>query len=363
MKKQSLGWMVLAAGMAVMVTGAQAQRGQVDRPSMTATGSPLEGAERGSRVSGPTLGYVWDASTANVHMVTGIAGSSLAGSPVHPGGQVRLAAISPTREYAVVADERGAVVFYGEPSPRGAARVALWRDASAVSHAAVSPSGDRFALFSADSGRLALYEVNGGLPGEATVFSAGSPLGEVVRMAVPDEGGAVFAITRGGAGTDLVRLGTDGGVRSLAALPGAADLALFSRSTRALVLDAAQSALYEIDLGSGSPALSLLASQAEGIEQASAIALSGDDRSVAVISTELRRAVVIDLGSRASRQVDLPETPTGVRRLNARGVFQVTDASAGPILLLEVQQDSARTVYVPRSVSTRGADSSRAGLH
>lgn len=363
MNKQALSWMVIAAAAATMTTGLEAQQHiRADRPTMTATGTPLPDAGRGSGVSGPTLGYVWDASTSNIHMVSGIAGSSLAGPAIHPGGLVRLAAISPSREYAIVADERGAVVFYGGVTARGGVRsIALWNDSSKVSHAGVSPSGDRFALYSADSGRLAVYEVQDGKPGDAVVSSV-SPTGEITRLAVPDQGDSVFAISRNGSGADVVRLAGNGGFGTIASLPGASDLALFSGGTRALVLDSVQNAVYEVDLGSSNPTLSLLASQANGIEKATALALSGDDRSVAVISNELRRATVIDIATRGSRQVELPEAPNGVRRLNARGVFQITDASAGPILLLELQQDAARTVYVPRSTGSRTADNSRAGL-
>lgn len=110
-------WMAVAAVLTVVTGGAMAQRGYsgvragVDRPSMTATGSPVEGAERSSGVSGPSLGYLLDASTGDIHMVSGIAGSSLAGSAVHRKSPVRVAAISPARDYAVVADEAGSVVF------------------------------------------------------------------------------------------------------------------------------------------------------------------------------------------------------------------------------------------------------------
>lgn len=362
MTKQSIRWMAVAAGLAVFVTGADAQRAQVGRPGMTATGSIVEGAERSSGVSGPTLGYVWDASTANIHMVTGIAGSSLAGSPVHRGAPVTLAAISPARDYAVVVDESGAVSFYGELTARAGRGVALWNDSSRVSHAAVSPGGDRIALLSAESGRVSLYAVVDGAPGDPVVFSAALPSGELRRLAVADTGNAVFALMQGGSGSSVSRIATDGSVRAVAALPGIADLALFAGSERALLLDASQNALYEADLAEASPTLNLVASQADGIEEPSAIALSGDDRSVAIASSTLRRAVVIDLVTRSSRQLELPESPTGIRRLNARGVFQLTDANKGPMLLLEVQQEGARTVYVPRPETARSADSARAGL-
>ncbi|MDZ7637573.1 MAG: hypothetical protein U5J83_04895 [Bryobacterales bacterium] len=80
-----------------------------------------ESGERGSSVSGPTLGYVVDASTGNLHMVSGIAGSSTMGQPVHRGGAIRVAAIAPSADYAVVADESGAAwVSCVDPDPRRA---------------------------------------------------------------------------------------------------------------------------------------------------------------------------------------------------------------------------------------------------
>ncbi|MCW5965268.1 MAG: hypothetical protein KIT83_14630 [Bryobacterales bacterium] len=361
-------WMAVAAALTMFAAGAVAQRGSggvrvgVDRPAMTATGSPVEGAERSSGVSGPSLGYLLDASTGDIHLVSGIAGSSLAGSGVHRKSPVRVAAISPGRDYAVVADEADDVVFYAESFVRGDEGIALWGDASRVTHAAVSPRGDRFALFAASSGRVAIYTVRDGDPGEAQVFQAGVPLESVSRLAVADVGDGVYLIAGSGAGSSVTRISADGVVRSLASLPGAVDLAFFAGSERALVLDAAQNALYQADFAEANPTLSLIASQADGIEQPLAMALSGDDRSVAIASASMRRAVVIDLASRASQQIELAEAPTGMRRMNARGVFQLTDARSAPALLLEVQPDGARTVYVPRSEGGRSASSGRAGL-
>jgi hypothetical protein len=189
------------------------------------------------------------------------------------------------------------------------------------------------------------------------VFSA-SNLSEVRGVALSDVDDAVYVI-RGGA-SGITRIAEDG-MRSMLSLPGASDLAFFAGSKRVLLLDAVQNALYEADLGEESPSLRMLASQADGIEQPSAMALSGDDKSVAIASASLRQAVVIDLATKYSRRMDLPEAPTGIRRLNARGVFQLTDARTGPMLLLEVQQDGTRTVYVPRAESVRSGDSSRLG--
>ncbi len=365
---QGMRWIAMAAGVAVIAASAVAQRGnagarvQVDRPAMSATGSPLDGSERGSGISGPSLGYLLDASTGNLHMVRGIAGSSITGSPVHRAAPVRLAAISSTRDYAVVADEADAVVFYSASNVRGDEGIALWGDASRVTHAAVSPRGDRFALLSASSGRVAVYTLRDGVPGEAVVFQSSMPLDSISRLALADAGEGVFVTTNASTGSSVAKINADGSVRSLASLPGVVDIALFAGSERALVLDAAQNALYETNFADANPALSLIASQAEGIDQPLAMALSGDDRSVAIASAVSRRAVVIELASRASRQIELAETPTGIRRMNARGVFQLTDARTGPALLLEVQPDGARTVYVPRSESGRGAGGARAGL-
>lgn len=362
MKKQAVRTVLVVAGMVVAVAGADAQQTtRGGRPSMTATGTPLPGASRADGVSGPTLGYVWDASTSNIHMVNGIAGSSLTGPGLHS-ASVRLAAISPNREYAVIADDQGGVWFYGEALARGVNREAVWQHESEVTHAAVSPSGDRFALYSSSAKRLAIYDVRDGATVGVNVVSGVSTSGEVVRLALGDDAQGPVAIVRAGSGADVVRFALDGGVRSFASLPNAVDLAVFGAGSRVLVLDAAQSAVYSIDLASTNPVLSLLASSSEGIEQPTALALSGDDRSVAVVSAELKRAVVVDIASRGARVLELPESPTGVRRMNARGVFQLTDARTSPMLLLEVQQDSARTVYVPRAAATRGADNGQASL-
>ncbi len=353
---------LLTAGSALAQRGTSGARVQMDRPGMTATGSPLDGAERGSGVSGPSLGYLLDASTGDLHMVRGLAGSSVAGAAVHRKAPVRLAAISPSRDFAVVVDETDTVAFYTEGYSRGDAGLEVWNDAAPVTHAAVSPRGDRFALLAASTGRIALYTVTDGLPGEPRILQASLPLGSVARLAIADEGEAAFVIAAQGAGTGVSKVNADGSVRSLASLPAAVDLAFFAGGERALVLDAAQNTVYEVDFAAVNPSLHVVASQADGIDQPLAIALSGDGRSVAVVSAAIRRAVVMDLESRASQQVELAEAPTGIRRMNARGVFQVTDGTNAPALLLEVQPEGLRTVYVPRGDSGRTGGNRRASL-
>jgi hypothetical protein len=359
MKSQALRWIsggigiTLLAGMAVAQTG----RG-VGREGFGSLGQGSAQAERGSSVTGPTLGYVVDASTGNLHMVNGIAGSSTMGAPVHRGAAIRVAAIAPSADYAVIADESGAVWFYGPVGPRGAASAELF-DLAGATHLATSPSGDAFAAFNANSGKLSIYRVSGAIlqADRSTTLSVSG----VTRIALPDGAKDPVLITRDASGTSIVRASANG-IRTLAALPGASELTFFRGSERALLLDPSQNALYETDLSVQNPALTLIASGSQGIDAPVGLALSEDNQTAAVASAASRKATLIDLATRNATEIELPEAPSGIRRMNSRAVFQLTDASNGPMLLLDVQGASARTVYVPLAEGGRGATSGRASL-
>lgn len=361
MRTQALRWMTwgLALTLAAATLAAQQGRGSSNRDGFGSLGAGAAGGERGSSVTGPTLGYVVDASTGNLHMVSGIAGSSTMGAPVHQGTAIQASAIAPSADYAVISDVSGKVCFYGQSGPRGAAGAEI-ADLSGVTQLATSPSGDGFVAYAADSGRLSVYAVtNGVLRLERS--SAVSLSAAVVRVALADGLKDPALLTRDSSGTSLLRASRDG-VRNIAVLPGATEVAFFRGSEHAVILDAAQNAVYEADLALQNPALELVASGAQGIESPVGIALSEDNRTVAVASAGNRKATLIDLATRAATQVDLPETPTGVRRMNSRAVFQLTDAASGPMLLLDVQGDSARTVYVPLRQGGRDASGGRASL-
>jgi hypothetical protein len=360
MKSQALRWISGGVGIVLLAGIVTAQTGRgTGREGFGNLGQSAPAAERGSSVTGPTLGYVVDASTGNLHMVNGIAGSSTMGAPVHRGAAIKVAAIAPSADYAVVADESGAGWFYGPAGARGVAAVELSELAGAT-HLATSPSGDSFAAYAAGSGRLSVYRVSGAEL-QLVRSSAIAISGELTRLAVADGGKDPAVITRDATGTSIVRIG-ESGSRAVAALPGASELVFFRGSEKALLLDATQNALYEADLVLQNPTLTLVASGSQGIEAPVGLALSDDNRTAAVASAASRKATLIDLATRNAMQIDLPETPTGVRRMNSRAVFQLTDASSGPMLLLDVQGASARTVYVPLAEGGRAATSGRASL-
>lgn len=361
MRTQALRWMTwgLALTLSTGMLAAQSGRGSSSRGGFGSLDQGAAGGERGSSVSGPTLGYVVDASTGNLHMVSGIAGSSTMGAPLHRGAAIQASAIAPSADYAVIADATGKAWFYGQPGPRGAMGAEI-TDLGGVTQLATSPSGDGFVAYAAGRGWLSVYAVTNGVLRleRSAAVSLSAP---VVRVALADGLKDPVLLTRDSSGTSLLRAGSNG-VRNVAVLPGATEVTFFRGSEHAVILDAAQNAVYESDLALQNPTLTLIASGAQGIESPVGLALSDDNRTVAVASAGNRKATLIDLDTRSARQVDLPEEPTGVRRMNSRAVFQLTDAATGPMLLLDVQGDSARTVYVPLHQGGRNESGGRASL-
>lgn len=361
MRTHAFRWMAWGMTLALStgILAAQSGRGSSSRGGFGSLGQGSIGGERGSSVTGPTLGYVVDASTGNLHMVNGIAGSSTMGAPIRHGSAILACAIASQGDYAVVAGETGDAWFYGAPSPRGVSSAQL-SGLSGVTHLAVSPSGDAIAAFSARSGSVAVFAVVDGVPRAERSYTVALSR-PVARIAIADGLKDPVLITHDASGSTLLRASA-AGVQSLAALPNVTDAVFLRGSEQIILLDASQNAVYEAGLASANPALVLIASSAQGIDGAVGLAVSGDNRTVAVASGTNRAVTLIDLSTRGATQLEVPEAPTGIRRMNSRAVFQLTDAANGPVLLLDAQGDSARAVYVPAYAGGRGAASGRANL-
>ncbi|MCZ2155357.1 MAG: WD40 repeat domain-containing protein [Bryobacterales bacterium] len=361
MRRHGFRWMAygmtlaLCSGMLIAQTG----RGSSSRGGFGSLDQGAAAGERGSSVTGPTLGYVVDSSTGNLYMVNGIAGSSTMSAPIRHGSSIRAFAIASSASYAVVSDDAGALWFYGEPTPRGTSGAAL-AGVTDVTHLAVSPSGDAIAAFSSVNNTVTVITVANGVPKVEKSYSVNA-IASVTRIVIADGMKDPLLITSDASGSTLLRASASG-VQSLAVLPNVTEAAFLSGSERMLLLDAAQSAVYETDTSASNPALTLVASSAQGIDSAVGLAVSGDNRTLAVASGANRSVTLIDLASRTATQLELPEAPTGIRRMNSRGVFQLTDASSGPILLLDAQENAARAVYVPAYAGGRGAASGRSRL-
>lgn len=351
-------WGIMLA-LSTGVLAAQSGRGSSGRGGFGSLDSAAVAGERGSSVAGPTLGYVVDATAGNLYMVNGIAGSSTMGTPIRHGSAITASAVSSSADYAVIADETGAAWFYGEPGPRGASRLEL-EGLRGVTHLAVSPTGDAIAAYAAGSGSLAVFAVVNGIPRVERTYTA-AVSAPAVRVAIADGLKDPVLITHDASGSTLLRASA-AGVQSLAALPNVTDAVFLRGSEQIILLDASQNAVYEAGLASANPALVLIASSAQGIDGAVGLAVSGDNRTVAVASGTNRAVTLIDLSTRGATQLEVPEAPTGIRRMNSRAVFQLTDAANGPVLLLDAQGDSARAVYVPAYAGGRGAASGRANL-
>ena len=151
MKTQALRWMDLGLALAVSAgtLAAQQGRGSSGRGGFGTLGQGAAGGDRGSSVTGPPLGYVVDASTGNLHMVSGIAGSSTMGAAVHQGSAIQCSAIALRR---LRGDLRRAARHGSMGSPGRAARGRGLADLSGVTQLATSPSGDGFVAFAAASG-------------------------------------------------------------------------------------------------------------------------------------------------------------------------------------------------------------------
>lgn len=196
------------------------------KQASTATGGAV------NSVDSPAFGYVVRGDTPELRAMLGVPGSARFSDPIAlPEGTIR-AEVAPGHRWVLAIRSKDAVVYLPDSSAVLPVAVngvpAAW---------AFSPSGSRFALFSADRGEVALIS---GMPNSPKVEST-LKIAQMDSFVLADTGAFVYA-----SGNRI--LNSDGGLIYEAAGP----MAFEPGSDRIVVFDAATSSLVEVSVGTGS---------------------------------------------------------------------------------------------------------------
>ncbi len=285
-------------------------------------------------VTGPVLGYAWDAASLRLRPILGLPGSSILGAPLDIGAAVSDAEVSPNQEYAlaVEADSRG-VLLVAWTGGRASVRP-LPGGLQPADRIAISPGGGAAAVYSASG--PALYGITG-LPASPSVATWDLP-GPLTALAVSDAGDRVLAVSGG-----LLYLLARGAEPRPAGPVGAdAALAFLQDSPDALVADPAR---QEVFLLRGESERLILAGARDGIADPAAIAAVG--RQAWVANRGSNTIVVLDLDGGAPAQIACPCEVAGLQRLRGHAVFRLTGSLRATSYLLEGGPAGSRLWFIP----------------
>ncbi len=304
-------------------------------------------------ISGPVLGYLFDPSERRLRPIFGIPGASFIGGPLVLNVDLIQAEISPAGDYALGVDAAG--TLYRIDLRNGAASVQTISGAiSGVDRIFISPTGAAAAVYDRQGRTVQILTglhsrptaggvvELGGLPGVITALAASDDGRTILVGTATRDGGALYS---GAPGAGLQRIAPAGQIVSIAFLPNSSD---------ALAADLRRQEALRITGIGRSPAVTVIASAADGLRSPIAVAGTADG-SAAIIASSQSRAIVRVAFSGGSPQVFECEcAPRRLTAMTSDSLFRLTDDPNQPIYLFDADHKSAdgatlepRVLFVP----------------
>jgi hypothetical protein len=306
---------------------------------------PVPGQDT-SRISGPVLGYVFDADNAGVRPIFGIPGAATLGPALNLGVELDRAALSQESDYllGVAGPDRPVVLFRdlsGALSP-----VAIAGAAPAPDRILVSPSGSSALLFYREG---SLIEVFTGLP-DAPALSASIDLASLppfTLWAISDDGRAILASAPAGDGQSVFLINPDGSPRLLFSAGRVAAAAFLTKRSDAVIADALYNSVDWIRDVTGAAEVINLAAEKDGISSPVGVSVSRDNLRVFVANAGSGSIASLDLAGGAPLLVACDCALTSLERLHGNAVFRLTEPSGEPLWVFDGDAPEARVVFVP----------------
>lgn len=287
------------------------------------------GATQG--ISGPSVGYFYDATARSLTPVLGIPGASVRGDAIPLPDGVSRVYLAPGQDFGLATLDDGSTSFLDLRS--GAAAVGKLDQALAnVDAVAFSPSGGAALLYSKADGRL---QTVSGLATTPAVARETLAL-QATALAISDDAQwVVFGNSSG-----LWTVDSAGSLGQVAGLTGIRALAF--RAGSAAVAVSAGSSLYLIsDLGAATNAALL----GDNLAEVSALAISADG-SFLFARTGLG-VTVLRTNDGSMTAVTCDCEVTAFEALKSRNVFRLSVTGTGPTYLFDGSGATPRVVFVP----------------
>ena len=301
-------------------------------------------------VAGPSLGHFLDPQIGAIRPIQGILGSARLGPLLDLDQPVSLAEVDPNQRYVLVRGAPNTLLWLdlrtGAPEPQP---IAL--SIASVDRIAIAPTGAYAIAVDSHARRAQRIDNLPGGPRAARIFAFDEVGGPVRAIAIADDGetlliasaNALFSATPSG---PVTRHGAVGRVTSMSFLPG---------RDAALVADYQNDEILLVQDVSGPSALSVLASEADGIERP--IAVRGDqslDQAI-VATAENDFVTLIPLSGGPASRVRCACRPVEIAPLQGGSLYRLTNDSSEPLFVLDTgRKELTNDVAEPRILFVPG---------
>jgi len=315
---------------------------------LMAAGAGVLGAQ--TPVGGPSLGFVFDAHGQTLRPVLGTAGASLLGDPLNASAPLSRASIS-LRQNVAIGNDGGWKAFSltpTGPSASGLGPVVLPDGLAAGARLAVSENGTAAAFYDADNSVLSVVTgITSSSMAASSVSLAALP-GAITSLAVSDDGALLLSASVADGGESLVWIGQDGSMRQLASLQASASIVLWNKGANALVVDRAANQVWKIQDPGNNAALTLLASDADGVNGPTGASLTSDGKRLWIANAGARNVLGIDTATRETVALNCAFDLTAVAPMADGQSFRLNELDNGPLWILDSAPGTdPRVVFVP----------------
>jgi hypothetical protein len=304
-------------------------------------------------LAGPITGFVFDAKSQTIRPIQGLPGASLLGTAVTLPFSLRQAEIAPGGRFALAAvqgdDDRVHLVADLDRADTRIHRL----DTPMSERITFSANGASAVLWNPQSDRFRVISGMPERPELKTPFSIPGLPGSMTAVAVTDDGTALLvSVSDGERKGGLYRVSTDGGETPqadfLLSLEQGVAITFLNGDREAIAADAGSARVFHIRDLAGAREVLLLAGAGDGVDKPAAISQTVDGRRILVVNTGSRNILMIDLsGGEAMRTISVPLGPTRCDRMLSASVFRLNDGTQGPLYLLDLEDGSGVSFFVP----------------
>jgi hypothetical protein len=304
--------------------------------------------------SGPVLGAWWDPDRKGLRTEYGVTGAAYQGPLTYNDGSYSGAAACMHKSLALLTTPSGALFSVSLPQGRPQAVAAGGIPKASI---AFSPSCASALIFAAGNSRALLLQ---NLLSSPKSSSVSLPAG-VSSAAVSDSGSILVDVPEadGSASIELLAGGSRS-VQQITVLSRFGGMAFLPGSDTALLADAAANSVIEAAHVTGNISLAQIASQADGVAQPVAIAVSADARFAAVANEKGSSVLWLDLsGQSAPIQTVCRCSHTKLEPLAGNLVFRLNDEGSGTVWAFDGDASTPRVVFIPTEQVASGAQGAR----
>jgi hypothetical protein len=305
-------------------------------------------------LGGPSLGFLFDAHQRALRPVLGIPGAAVFGDPFAAPSHMTSATLSLRQNVAVINDGGWKAITL---SPAGITNTVVLPDGlPADADVAVSETGTAAAFYDSVNNVLTAVSSIATASMAANPVSLDSLPGAITRFAVADDGSLLLSSSLSGGGEALFWLGQDGSTFQLATLQKTASILLWNSGANALVTDRAANQIWGIQTPGSNAAITLLASDADGVSGPAGAALSADGKQLWIANAGNQNVLGIDLGSRANIVINCGFELTTVLPMTDGSSFLLNHPRKGPVWILDPAPGSGpRVVFIPAVPASDGS--------